>query len=106
VKERLAWLEGQITEFRNRNESDSGAAPARANRRATARRASARRATARQRQGDVKAQIIKYLDAHPASTAGDIAKGLNANRNTVSTRLSQMAKTGDIKKASRGYSSK
>jgi hypothetical protein len=31
------------------------------------------------------------------------SKALNANRNTIATRLSQMVRTGEIKKASKGY---
>ena len=75
-------------------------------RRATARRASTRRATARQRKTDITARIIDYLKDHPQSTAGDVAKALNANRNTTATRLSQMVKKGQITKASKGYAVK
>jgi hypothetical protein len=34
------------------------------------------------------------------------SKGLNLNPGSVSTRLSQLAKAGEIKKASRGYTTK
>jgi hypothetical protein len=106
LQERLAWLEIQINEFRERH-GDERAKPAqRSVRRATARRASTRRATARQRRGDITGRIIDYLKDHPQSTAGDVAKGLNANRNTIATRLSQMAKEGEVAKASRGYTAK
>jgi predicted enzyme related to lactoylglutathione lyase len=47
--------------------------------------------------------FIEYLKDHPQSTAGDMAKGLNANRNTIATRLSRMVKEGEITKASKGY---
>jgi hypothetical protein len=60
----------------------------------------------RRRQSDVQARIISFLTDHPNSTAGDVAKALNANRNTTATRLSQMVKTGEIKKASKGYATK
>ena len=80
------------------------AASARSVRRATARRASNRRATARSRQGDIKASIVDFLAKHPGSTAGDLAKSLNLNPEGVSNRLSQLSKTGEIKKASHGYS--
>jgi len=80
-----------------------GAAPARSGRRATARRASTRRATARTRQVDTKTSIVEFLGKHPGSTAGQVAKGLNLNRGSVSTRLTQLAKSGEIKKAARGY---
>ena len=82
-----------------------GAPPARSQRRATARRASKRRATARARKGDTKASIVEFLAKHPGSTAGEVAKGLNLNRGSVSSRLTQLAKAGQIQKANRGYRS-
>jgi predicted HTH transcriptional regulator len=81
----------------------AGAAPPRSQRRATARRASKRRATARARKGDTKASIVEFLAKHPRSTAGEVAKGLNLNRGSVSSRLTQLAKAGEIKKTDRGY---
>ncbi len=86
------------------SERDPVAAPARSLRRATARRASNRRATARSRHGDSEASIINFLAKHPGSTAGDLAKSLNLDSESVSKRLSQLLKTGEIKKASHGYS--
>ena len=102
LQERLAWVEEQIKEFHAHHD---GAAPAavRSGRRATARRASTRRATARTRQVDTKASIVEFLGKHPGSTAGQVAKGLNLNRGSVSARLTQLAKSGEIKKAARGY---
>lgn len=86
------------------SERDPQAAPARSVRRATARRASNRRATARRRQGDTRASIIDFLAKHPGSTAGDLAKSLNLNSESVANRLTQLSKTGAIYKASHGYS--
>jgi predicted transcriptional regulator len=106
VQKHLAWLEQQINEFHAHNGRSAATVPARSVRRATARRASDRRATARTRQGDTKASIIDFLAQHPGSTAGDLAKGLSLNRGSVSTRLTQLAKAGEIKKASHGYSTK
>jgi hypothetical protein len=109
LQERLAWLEKQIKEFHAHggdSTTPSPAAPARSVRRGTARRASARRATARSRQVDTKASIVEFLSKHPGSTAGDVAKGLDLNRGSVSTRLTQLAKSGEIKKAARGYAAK
>jgi hypothetical protein len=112
VQERLGWLERQISEFRQRLTGDSetpSETPApkpRSTGRATARRASSRRTTARERRGDIKAQIVTFLRDHPESTAGDVAKGIDANRNTTATRLSQMTKDGEISKASKGYVAK
>ena len=86
------------------SEHDPEAAPARSLRRATARRASNRRATARRRQGDTEASIIEFLAKHPGSTAGDLAKSLNLNSESVANRLTQLSKAGEIRKASHGYS--
>ena len=80
-----------------------GAPPPRSKRRATAVRASKRRATARVRKGDPKETIFEFLAKHPGSTAGEVAKGLNLARNSVSARLVQLAKAGEIQKAERGY---
>lgn len=103
LQERLAWLAEQIKEFHAHHDGAAPAAPARSGRRATARRASTRRATARTRQVDTKTSIVEFLGKHPGSTAGQVAKGLNLNRGSVSTRLTQLAKSGEIKKAARGY---
>jgi hypothetical protein len=67
----------------------------RSTRRATARRASRRRATARQHKDDLDGRIVEYLKDHPESTTGDIAKGLNANRDTVAAGLSHIARASD-----------
>ena len=106
VQKHLAWLEQQINEFHAHDGDSPAGAPARSVRRAAARRASKRRATTRSRQVDVKASIIAFLAQHPGSTAGDVAKGLNLNRGSTSTRLTQLAKAGEIRKASRGYTTK
>jgi uncharacterized membrane protein len=95
--------EPQIKESLVNHGDAVAAAPARSVRRATARRASNRRATARNRQGDTEASVIDFLAQHPGSTAGDLAKGLNLAPGSVSARLTQLAKTGEIKRASHGY---
>lgn len=79
------------------------APPARSHRRATAVRASKRRATSRVRKGDTEASIVAFLGKHPGSTAGEVAKGLNLSRDRVSAQLIKLARTGEIKKADRGY---
>ena len=103
LHERLAWLDRQINEFRERHGDERATPPQRTVRRATARRASTRRATARQRKGDITGRIIDYSKTTPKAPPGDGAKALNANRNTTATRLSQMVKEGEITKASKGY---
>lgn len=77
--------------------------PQRSARRATARRASNRRATARQRKDDVAGRIIEYLQEHPQSTTGDMAKGLNANRGTIAAEVSHLERACELTKASTGY---
>ena len=64
-------------------------------RRATARRASNRRATARLRKGHIEARLSEYLDDHPLSTTGDLAKGLNADRAKVAAARSHIARADE-----------
>jgi predicted ArsR family transcriptional regulator len=54
-------------------------------------------------RGDVKARVIEYVTANPGSTAGDVAGALGLKRNSVATRLAQLAKSGVLVKAQRGY---
>jgi hypothetical protein len=70
--------------------------PQRSARRATARRASDRRATAREYKDDVEGHIVEYLEDHPQSTTGDIAKALNVNRGTIAAALSRIVRARDI----------
>jgi predicted transcriptional regulator len=55
-------------------------------------------------RGETRRRIVGYLRANPGSTAGDVAHALGLNRRSTSTRLTQLAKAGDIMKAERGYS--
>ena len=108
LRERLAWLEAQLKEFEAHQQEAAAQLPVppRSLRRATARRASRRRAVVRSRQLDTKASIIAFLSEHPGSTAGEVAKGLDLNRGSVSNRLSALAKLGVIRKTERGYAAK
>jgi hypothetical protein len=105
--ERIRWgledAERQQQAIHALDGGSAAAAPARSVRRATARRASNRRAIARDRQGDGEASIVDFLAHHPGSTSGDLAKGLNLNPGGVASRLTQLARTGEIRKASHGY---
>jgi hypothetical protein len=69
--------------------------PQRSARRATARRASSRRATARLRKDHIEVRVREYLNEHPLSTTGDLAKGLNADRAKVAAARSHIANTGE-----------
>ena len=62
-----------------------------------------RRRRARSPRGETVARVREYIAANPGSTAGEVASALALNRNTVATRLSQLAKRGALVKASRGY---
>jgi DNA-binding transcriptional ArsR family regulator len=71
------------------------------------RRAPRQRRTAtrpRTPQSRTREQLVEYLREHRGSTAGDVAKALNLNRNSIATRLAQLAKAGLIEKEERGYS--
>jgi predicted HTH transcriptional regulator len=74
--------------------------PQRSARRATARRASGRRATARQRKDAVEGRIVEYLNDHPQSTTGELAKGLNVSRGTIAARLSRLVRA---RRTSKGH---
>ena len=50
---------------------------------------------ARQHKDDVDGRIVEYLKEHPHSTTGAIAKGLNANRDTIAAGLSHIARASD-----------
>ena len=72
--------------------------PQRSARRARARRASSRRATARLRKDHIEARVREYLNEHPLSTTGDLAKGLNADRGMVAAARSHIANAGETAK--------
>ena len=53
---------------------------------------------------DIRSRVVEYVAANPGSTAGDVAKALGLNRNSVATRLTQLSRRGDLVKARRGCS--
>ena len=69
------------------------------------RRLSNQQASSRSRssRGDTRARVIEFVASNPGSTAGDVARALGLNRNSVATRLAQLAKSGELAKAERGY---
>jgi hypothetical protein len=116
TQKQIETLEAQVAQLTQRlevietevrggeaEEGDPSTAPARSLRRANARRASKRRAQARALKPDTKARIVEYLGKHPGSTAGDVAKGLDANRSTVASSLAQLVTLGQIHKDEHGY---
>jgi capsid protein len=74
------------------------AVPQRSTRRATARRASSRRAAARRHKDDIDGRIIGFAKEHPQGTTGDMAKGLNADRDTIAAEVSNMVRSGELTK--------
>jgi CRP-like cAMP-binding protein len=68
------------------------------------RRRRARQPRARARRGQTRELLIEHLRANPGSTAGDVATALGLKRGSVSTRLAQLARSGEVTKAARGYS--
>ena len=72
--------------------------PQRSARRATARRASIRRATARLHKDDIEKRVSNYLNEHPLSTTGDLAKGLNADRGKVAAARAHIANADETAK--------
>ncbi|MGA2006118.1 MAG: helix-turn-helix domain-containing protein [Solirubrobacteraceae bacterium] len=106
LRRSLARLEAELKQAQATHQEANAAVPARSLRRATARRASRRRAEARTLRADTRESILEFLAKHPGSTAGEVAKGLDLNRSSVSGRLTQLAKLGHIRKADRGYAAK
>jgi hypothetical protein len=58
---------------------------------------------ARTAPGVTKAKVLSALSQDRALTAGDVATATGLGRQTVSTTLSKLAKTGEVTKAERGY---
>lgn len=123
LEKRLEWIEVQLVTFREHAAShpeippgvgvgvgagaDGGVSskpPRRAQRLDKAARARSRRATSKTLKRDLESEILAHLAKHPKSTAGDVAKGLDANRNSVAAKLAQLMKAGQLVKADRGYS--
>jgi hypothetical protein len=84
---------------------DTPAAPPVQSKGRRARRARTRRSSmgsTRQRV-PVGAAVIDYVRANPGATASDVAHALGRRRSSIATRLTQLAKTGQLSKAERGY---
>jgi hypothetical protein len=91
LKAALAALDGSASA----TAPTGSAAPTRRDRQGSGRR--------RARRGETRARVIDHVRANPGSTAGDVARALGLNRNTVATRLTQLAKSGELVKTARGY---
>jgi hypothetical protein len=53
---------------------------------------------ARVHKDDIEERVSEYLNEHPLSTTGDLAKGLNADRGKVAAARSQIANAGETAK--------
>lgn len=60
-------------------------------------------ARTRARSGETKSAILAALSGGEAMTAGEVAAATGLGRASTSTTLSQLAKSGEITKAERGY---
>jgi CRP-like cAMP-binding protein len=96
--EEAARLEAALAALQR---SDGTAAPPRPRRRTSQAASTGRR---RRRRGETRKRLVDYVWANPGSTAADVATALGLNRNSVATRLAQLAKSGELVKATRGYS--
>jgi CRP-like cAMP-binding protein len=99
IVEEAAGLEAALNALGG---SDGGVTASRPQRRAR-RRSAAAGARSGRPPGQMREKLIEHLRAHPGSTAGDVAKALGLKRNSVSTQLTQLARSGAIAKAARGY---
>jgi DNA-binding transcriptional ArsR family regulator len=61
------------------------------------------RTTRRTAPGETKARVLAALSDGKPMTAGEVAAATGLVRGTVSTTLSKLAKSGDVRKADRGY---
>ena len=61
------------------------------------------RTSRRTAPGETKARVLAALSDGKPMTAGEVAAATGLARGTVSTTLSKLAKSGDVRKADRGY---
>jgi CRP-like cAMP-binding protein len=81
-----------------------GSRPARAPVAASGSRATSSRATTpRTPPGATKAQVLGALSSAYGMTAGEVSAATGLARGTVSTTLTKLAKSGEVRKVPRGY---
>jgi CRP-like cAMP-binding protein len=78
-------------------------APAATNRTRSRSGAPAPSASTRAASGTTKGAVLAALANGESMTAGDVAKATGVARGTASTTLSNLAKSGEVTKAERGY---
>jgi len=59
--------------------------------------------TARTPPGATKARVLGALSSDKGMTAGEVAAATGLARGTVSTTLTKLAKSGEVRKVERGY---
>ena len=67
------------------------------------RRRAASRTRGRTPPGATKARVLEALSSGEAMTAGEVAGTTGLGRGSVSTTLSKLARSGEVRKAGRGY---
>jgi hypothetical protein len=87
---------GERERDRRSRSSRPAPTPSKASRRARSSSATGPRKQTRER-------IIEFVRAQRPATAGEVATGLNLNRNSVATRMTKLTKAGELAKAERGY---
>ncbi|MCW3101165.1 MAG: hypothetical protein JWL77_6783 [Chthonomonadaceae bacterium] len=102
----LADLEPKAPKQRHARNSKSSATTTRRSRvsQPTPARSTSPRARASSKPGprsQVRERIIEFLRAQGPATAGEVATGLNLNRNSVASRLSQLKKAGVLERVER-----
>ena len=116
IQQRLEQLAGEADRLRKAltaldprgpsEETEASATKPPAPKSAPARRQVAKPATRSPRRtapGATKASVLEALAGGEAMTAGEVAAGAGLARATVSTTLSRLVQSGEVRKAERGY---
>jgi sugar-specific transcriptional regulator TrmB len=111
IQERLDQLLGEAERLRRALAAlgPDGGSPARSQQPPTGTRSTptqARRTSRARRRmstGATKSKVLSALRADKGMTAGELAAATGLPRTSVSTTLSRLTKTGEVRKAERGY---
>lgn len=114
LRERLTHIDAELATFTALREERErlvaaidaleAGAPVSADKRRPRRQTSGRAKRTTRPRGQTQSAVLSHLAEHPGSSASAIADALGLKRNSTSTRLTQMAKSGLIVKSEgRGY---
>ena len=105
LRRALAALDPRRGSSSSKADSGAGAKPVPAPALPTARprAGSASQARPRTAPGATKARVLGALSSERAITAGEVAAATGVPRGTVSTTLTKLTKSGEVRKAERGY---